>query len=259
MTDATISSSIEDARPAMPARGKRAARLALAAIVAACAGGGWYGYQRIHGTAGIPMAAAGDFLPDATGTGPRGGFGGARPPRPGGPPAAGVSVLPGKVVIARAAGLVLRANGRPDGTWSITCNRPGAGDRQAIELLNQTRRRILEPRRPQADLKVTDAQRAALATIVPDAPAELAPDAYARVVALLGQLTKLVPTDPKAEPMKAELLQLVAAAAKADAGAVAQQYAARANAIRGTLSAGQVQSLLDQRPAAATATKPVAK
>lgn len=243
-----------------PAEGlppKRAASLAaLVALVAVIAGGGWGAYHALVKSA--PMAIGNDFQPDPLRYNWR-----ARAAAPAVQQA--VVVSPGQVVTVRASGLVLNATGRPDGSWRLNFLHRGSGpapDPQAVELLNH-RRRILEAKRPPADLKLTDAQRSALAAM-PSNPPELAQPTADRAIEICKLLVKMTAADAKAAPLKSELEQIVTAAGKGDRAAIVATYAQRATQIRAILSPEQVQALLTgvarpatPKPAAAPAVPPV--
>lgn len=245
------------ARNAGEAPRRRAASIAALAVLTAVLGGGaWAGYQSFARSA--PQAVGNDFVPDQPWSGRRARSAQAAAPRP------PVEVLPGQVIRVNTAGLMLNATGRPDGTWRLNFFHRGAGpapDAQSVELLSLYRRKIVEPKKPAADLKLTDAQKSALLAM-PTNPPELAQAAADRAVELCRQLVKIPAADAKAQPLKQELEQIVQSAAKGDRKAMAATYAERAQQIRTILSAEQVQTLLagTAKPAApkpaATPTKP---
>ena len=235
--------------------GRAASAVALVALIAVLVGGGWGAYRSFVKSA--PMAVGNDFIPDL----PRGAWRARMAATPAQPPQA-VVVSPGQVVTVRAGGLVMNATGRPDGSWRLNFAHRGGGaapDAASVELLNAVRQ-ALASKRPSAELKLTDAQRASLASLVATPP-ELASAAADRVVEICKQLVKTPAGDAKAVPLKAELEQVVTAAAKGDRNAILAAYVQRAGQVRSILSPEQVQTLTTggaARPAASArpATKP---
>ena len=244
-----MSDAIPSDETAKPRR--RAASLAaLAVLTIALVGGGWVAYHKYVKSA--PMAVGNDFMADPV-WGRRAQRVFAPPPAP---PQA-VIVSPGQVVTVRAVGLVMNATGRPDGSWRLNFAHRGQGpmpDPQAVELLNH-RRRILEAKKPPAELNLTDAQKAALAAM-PSNPPELAQAAADRAVEICRQLVKLPAADAKAPPLKQELEQIVTAAGKGDRAAIIATYAERASQVRAILSAEQLQTLTGGKPAPKPAAAP---
>jgi hypothetical protein len=224
---------------------------ALVVLTALLGGGAWAGYQAY--VRSTPQAVGNDFLPDPS-------FGGGRRARvaQNAAPRPPVEVLPGQVIRVSTAGLMLNATGRPDGSWRLNFYHRGGGpapDAQAAELLSLYRRKIIEPKRPAAELKLTDAQKSALAAL-PANPPELAQADADRAIELCKQLVKTPAADAKAQPLKQELEQIVQAAAKGDRGAIVATYAQRAQQIRTILSPEQVQTLLTGAAKPAAAPKP---
>lgn len=236
--------------------GKKLASIAAVVALAALLGvGAWGAYKMVVPAA--PMAVGNDFRPDPA-------WGARFRVRPPAAPPAPVVVSPGQVITVRAPDLILNATGRPDGSWRLNFRGTPAPDAQAVELLRQ-RARVVDMKRPPADLKLTEAQRSALAAI-PSTPPELTEASAARIVELCKQLVKLPAADAKAAPLRTELESIVVAAAKGDRQAVLRTYMERATQVRSILTPPQIQTLLTgaaPKPAAAKppvppATKPAA-
>lgn len=214
----------------------------VTAIVAAVllVGGGAYLY-----TNRIPRpASAGDFRPDPGGRG--GGRFFANAPGVVQRPRDPVSVAP-RTVSVRDGDMTISSQLRSEGDWNIYVSFKGEslGGADAQRLFLAVRRTV-QSKQPPASLKMTDAQRAALAA-VPLEPLELTPAQHRQLVDLLNQSQKLTANAPEMATIKSSLQALAAQVKTVDQGALKAKYAERDAKFRSILSAEQIDTLLGAR------------
>lgn len=229
MSTATVS-------PSGSSRRSPRAAVAGAVIIGLCAVAGWWAFTQ---STPRPESAA-DFRPDPGGG--RGRWMGNAPANVVVRPREPVTVLP-RVVTIRDGDMTISSSLRADASWNIyvTFNGQSLGG-EARQLMLAVRR-ALDARRPPAGLNLTDAQRAALATI-PSTPPELSEDQFQKLTDLMNQSQQQTANAPALTPIK-QAMQAIAAEVKGvDRNAVKEAYAQRDAKYRSTLTPAQVERLL---------------